>query len=127
LAFLTVSSSAFAEPSPCDCRVTIASKDMTAMQREANQAGSVRNVKAAMMDGLIVVTYDLQALDAVPVSLTVSDDDGRVYTLDMGHVTGDVGDDVTPGENRRIIWSVKNDYPLNAKKELKLDVSVCQR
>jgi hypothetical protein len=88
----------------------------------------VRNLKASMRGGTVVVTYDLEAASPVPVRLTVSDDDGRTYTLNVGHVTGDVGERVAPGENRRIVWSVKKDYPQGLDASgLMLDVVVSQR
>lgn len=55
---------------------------------------------------LVDVTYDLETVDglAVTVTLYLSTDSGGTYPHLCAHVTGDVGEGVSPGMGKHLVW-----------------------
>jgi hypothetical protein len=96
-------------------------------RRERLEASTVKNLRAYLKNGIVVVHYDLEATGPVPVMLLGSDDDGRTYRLNIHAVRGHVGEEVAPGVDREIIWEVKDDYPHAKPKAITLDVVVSMK
>lgn len=63
--------------------------------------------------GLVIVTYGLETVGDVPVtvSLTLSTDGGATYLYPCTRMTGDVGVGVLPGASHYIIWNAGVDVP----------------
>ena len=78
---------------------------------DASAALSVTNVSFSQQSGtkLVAVTYDL-AGGTSSVSLLVSSDNGATYNMPMKSVTGAVGDGVTAGTGKKIIWDAGTDW-----------------
>src|SRR5262245_5584915 len=70
--------------------------------------GETVNVRSSLAGGgVIQVTYDLVADDPraeFSVTLEVSDDGGRTWNVRATSLTGDVGQRVMPGAEKRIVW-----------------------
>jgi len=81
----------------------------------ANHVPVVKNVYAQQRHGtfLIEITYDVEDADGDLLEITVeaSDDDGETYTIIPESLTGDVGENITPGTGKLIVWNVGKDLP----------------
>ncbi len=64
-------------------------------------------------DSLLALSYTLQGgiQRTYNVSFAVSDDNGQTFTILPETATGDVGNGVSDGLRRQIIWQVLQDYP----------------
>jgi len=74
----------------------------------------IENVAVDTDDRVIEILYDLlpQEMDKkYTVTLEISDDGGRTYTVTPHMITGDVGRDILPGRNKRIVWMIERDFP----------------
>jgi hypothetical protein len=70
---------------------------------------------APLPGGLIEVTYDLVSDDpraSVSVTLEVSDDGGQTWNVTPRSLMGAVGDNVTPGAGKRIVWDAGKDVEI---------------
>lgn len=73
-------------------------------------AQSVTNVDANQEGKTIVVTYDL--LEKANINLYVTQDGGKTKILiPRSFLGGDVGNKISPGTNKRILWRVLEQYP----------------
>ena len=75
----------------------------------------VSNVVAQQRSGtyLVDVTYDLETVDSLPVtvSLWLSTDAGGTISHFCQAVSGSVGDDIMPGTGLSIVWDAGSDFP----------------
>lgn len=79
-------------------------------------APTVSNVRATqrVQTQLVDIFYDLSATNSGPfsVSVAVSTNNGATYTLPASSFTGNgVGNTVTPGSRKQIIWNAGSDWP----------------
>lgn len=73
------------------------------------QGQSIQNVKATQHDKTIVVTYDLVGLKSgqtATISLFCSEDGGSNWGSKLHYVTGDIGQNISAGYGKQIIWQV---------------------
>jgi len=77
----------------------------------ARVAPSVSNVSFRQEGTGIVITYDLAAGAPKPVTLRASGDGGNAWDVNLGHLSGDVGEGVRPGTGKTIVWAALKDYP----------------
>ncbi|TVR37045.1 MAG: M28 family peptidase [Cryomorphaceae bacterium] len=74
-----------------------------------NSAPQIRNLKAEAdtVSGEVVITYDLIDPDSreVEVFLRASNDYGQTWLVYTHSARGDIGRDVRPGKNKRIVWA----------------------
>jgi formylglycine-generating enzyme len=89
----------------------------------ASAASSVTNVSFAQQPGtrLVSVSYDL-AGGTCSVSLLVSNDNGATYNVPVKSVTGAVGNGVTSGTGKRIIWDAGTDWAGQYSNQIKVRV-----
>jgi hypothetical protein len=61
----------------------------------------------------LVVTYDLigEEGEEYEVELLYSASGGQVFDYEPKAISGDVGDDITPGLDKQITWNVLQDFP----------------
>jgi hypothetical protein len=73
----------------------------------------VRNVRFEDKGETVTVMYDLQGnpKKKYEVSVALSHDQGKSFTIHPQHLSGDVGRNVKPGENKEIVWKLEDDYP----------------
>jgi formylglycine-generating enzyme required for sulfatase activity len=71
---------------------------------------------------LIDIRYDLAAngWSTVAVKLEVSTDGGSSWTLPAGKIQGDLGERVTPGAGKRMIWVPAGDQTLDRRLRLRI-------
>ncbi len=69
-------------------------------------AQDVTNVAFRQVNKKVEVTYTLDK--TANITLSVSTDGGKTFSAPLEHVTGDVGNNVTPG-NKTIIWDALED------------------
>ena len=85
-----------------------------------NHAPVVKNVYAQQRPGtrLVDITYDVEDADgdSLEIIIEASDDNGKTYTIIPKSLTGDVGENITPGRGKKIVWDVGKDLP-NTKGE----------
>jgi formylglycine-generating enzyme required for sulfatase activity len=86
-------------------------------------APSVSNVKFVQQPGtkLVSVSYDL-AGGTCSVSLLVSNDNGATFNVPVKSVTGAVGNGVTSGTGKRIIWDAGTDWAGQHSNQVKVRV-----
>lgn len=84
----------------------------------------VSNVAVAVRPGtkLVEVSYDLEG-DPSSVALVVSRDGGATYSVPVVLVSGHVGDGVSPGMGRKIVWDAGTDWPDQWTSQLRVKVS----
>ena len=73
------------------------------------QGQRIQNVKATQQDKTIVVTYDLVDLKSgqtATISLFCSEDGGNNWGSKLHYVTGDIGQNISAGYGKQIIWQV---------------------
>jgi formylglycine-generating enzyme len=89
----------------------------------ASAAPSVTNVSFTQQPGtrLVSVGYDL-AGGTCSVSLLVSNDNGATYDVPVKSVTGAVGNGVTSGTGKRIIWDAGTDWAGQFSNQIKVRV-----
>jgi formylglycine-generating enzyme required for sulfatase activity len=86
-------------------------------------APSVTNVKFVQQPGtkLVSVSYDLSG-GTFSVSLLVSNDNGATYNVPVKSVTGAVGNGVTSGTGKQIIWDAGTDWAGQHSNQIKMRV-----
>ena len=89
----------------------------------ASAAPAVTNVSFTQQPGtrLVSVSYDL-AGGTCNVSLLVSNDNGATYNVPVKSVTGAVGNGVTSGTGKRIIWDAGTDWAGQYSNQIKVRV-----
>jgi hypothetical protein len=84
---------------------------------------AIENVKARLEGENLVVTYDLlngTANDKFAVSLRSSHNN---FATALAQLSGNVGDNVFPGKNRRVVWAVKNELPSDFDADIVIKVT----
>ncbi|MDH5398875.1 MAG: hypothetical protein OEX02_12055 [Cyclobacteriaceae bacterium] len=72
------------------------------------QAQEITNLSFEIKGRSVEISYDLSAnTNQYFIVELYSDQDG--YAKKLSHVRGDIGEDVTPGERKRIIWDAGNE------------------
>lgn len=75
--------------------------------------GDARNVRFEVRDkGVVSVFYDLVSSDPrgiFSVALEASEDDGTTFGVQPRTVTGDVGERISPGPGKQILWEFSKD------------------
>ncbi len=84
----------------------------------------VSNVKFGMQSGtrLVDVTYDLSG-GTCSIGLSVSSDNGVTFAVPVKSVTGAVGNGVTAGTGKRIVWDAGTDWPGQTSSQVKFRVT----
>ena len=84
---------------------------------------TVTNVRGVQRENskLVDIYYDLNATDYGTYTVGV-EIEGRTVTVNASTFTGDVGEGITPGTNRHILWDAGTDWP-NKKGEVKTIVT----
>ena len=74
----------------------------------------VSNVRASQREGtkLVDIYYDAADADGdlLKVRVEVSDNDGVKYSIPAKTFTGDIGEGVSPGEGKHIVWDAGTDW-----------------
>ena len=70
---------------------------------------SLRNIKAEARGDKVIITYDLDASDAGQKFYVRLYSSHNNYTDPLQHVSGDEGEGVLPGKNKRIEWDAKKE------------------
>lgn len=81
-----------------------------------------------MSSQTVRVTYDLTATETCSVSMLVSDNGGRFFSIVPKALSGDVGDGITAGTEKEIIWDALADIPNISGSDFRLTThpfSVC--
>ena len=85
----------------------------TRSHAQANQAPVVINVYAQQRPGtrLIDISYDVADADgdSLEITIVVSNNGGQTYAIFPESVTGDVGEGISPGTGKLIVWDVERD------------------
>ena len=88
----------------------------------AARADTIRNVRNYRVDdNRIVVYYDLESEGPVDISLEIESRTGNGPELVTSGLTGDVGPDVRPGKQKRIVWDM-TDRAGGIPEDIRLDV-----
>ena len=74
----------------------------------------ISNVRASQREGtkLVDIYYDAADADGdlLKVRVEVSDNDGVKYSIPAKTFTGDIGEGVSPGEGKHIVWDAGTDW-----------------
>jgi uncharacterized protein (TIGR02145 family) len=90
--------------------LTIASLFLSSIIYTA-QGQSITNVQAKQDNNTIVITYDLQGISTSNISLLYSDDGGASFIGPLKSVSGDIGENIAPG-NKAITWNTLQDQEM---------------
>jgi len=74
--------------------------------------GTVSNVRFERVGTTFTITYDLASTDdaaVYKVTLEVSFDKGQTFSFKPAAVSGDIGEGVKPGKNKKITWQTSKD------------------
>jgi formylglycine-generating enzyme required for sulfatase activity len=78
-----------------------------------NRAPVVSNVHAEQRPGTeqADITYDVDDADGdtLTISVQISDDGGKTFTVPAKTFSGDIGAGIKPGKNKRIVWDAGKD------------------
>lgn len=91
-------------------------------------APTVSNVTfAPRSDGSKLVDVSYNLADTVAgatssIALAVSSDNGATYSVPVNSVTGAVGDGVTVGTGKKIVWDAGTDWPGQSSSQIKVQV-----
>lgn len=75
---------------------------------------AVKNISVQTDGAFIEIRYDLlpeRRNRKHTVSLEISDNGGLTYDIAPRIITGDIGRNVIPGRNKRILWFIERDFP----------------
>ncbi|MFC1539423.1 DUF5916 domain-containing protein [Candidatus Latescibacterota bacterium] len=73
-------------------------------------SGEITNIRHyRISDNEVIIYYDLISDSPSPVSLRVSLDGGETFSLIPAALSGDVGNNVLPGNQKRIVWKITQD------------------
>ncbi|MDP8239915.1 MAG: formylglycine-generating enzyme family protein [Candidatus Hatepunaea meridiana] len=73
-------------------------------------AASIDNVRFSITeDDRIIITYDISGSGSYEVTLSVSTDGGKNFFIKPRSLSGDVGEKISAGRNKRIEWDVFRD------------------
>ena len=94
--------------------VLLALLTMSLWGQEENREPVVTNPIAKQLDyEHVLVTYDVEDRDGdlMTVSIKVSDDGGKTFGFraPMEHLSGDVGEGVSSGKGKEIVWTIAVD------------------
>lgn len=74
----------------------------------------ITNVRASQRTGtkLVDISYDIADADGdkLRVRVEISDNDGKVYSVPAFTFTGDIGEGITPGTGKQIVWDAGTDW-----------------
>ncbi|MCX6287218.1 MAG: fibrobacter succinogenes major paralogous domain-containing protein [Bacteroidetes bacterium] len=73
---------------------------------------SITNVAAIQEGNNAVITYNLQCESNADITIYYSEDNGATFKGPIKKVTGDVGCNITSGNEKRIIWNVLTERDL---------------
>ncbi len=59
----------------------------------------------------VIIDYSLVATVSACIKIIGSTDGGTNFDMVFKSVSGDIGEPIEPGEGKRIVWEVLNDYP----------------
>lgn len=81
----------------------------------------VENVHFNQKTDTVNVYYDLNAASSdskFNIKLLLSLGEDKTYEIDPSSTSGDIGEDILPGEKKKISWNVLEDFPqgINGKK-----------
>ena len=73
---------------------------------------------------LVDITYDVADTDGDPlkIRIEISSDGGVNYSVPAFTLTGDIGDDVTPGTSKAIVWDAEADWDGEYSDEMRVKV-----
>jgi formylglycine-generating enzyme required for sulfatase activity len=91
---------------------------------------SVTNISVRVIEGTkkVEIRYDLADSDspALTVGLTGSADGGATYALPITTVSGDIGEGISPGSNKAIVWDAGADWPEQFSEQVRFRVNACE-
>ena len=80
----------------------------------ANTPPAISNVRASQREGTKLVDIYYNVVDAdgdlLKVRIEISSNDGMRFSIPAFSLTGDIGDGITPGNDRHIIWDAGADW-----------------
>ena len=95
------------------CRLTFFLLCLFQFGAASARDAQVRNVTFEPRGDDIFIRYTLlgNASEKFRVALSLSDDYGQSFELKPFSVEGDIGQGITPGGGKQIVWRMKRDYP----------------
>lgn len=70
---------------------------------------TVKNVRFQVERDQIIIFYDLHGKDTYTVTVHLSTDVGSTFPLQLASVSGDVGSDIKPGQEKKVVWDCLKD------------------
>ena len=84
----------------------------------------VSNVSASQDAGAntVTITYDVSDTNNSTIQIDISEDSGSTWGVADTSVTGDVGEGITPGAGKSIIWDASADFPNRDESDIRVRV-----
>jgi len=79
-----------------------------------NKEFSIGNIIVDKQSDQIVVYYDLHCSEPgtdFKVNLFMEIDKGEYYHVNGGNTSGELGENITPGARKQIVWNISRDFP----------------
>jgi formylglycine-generating enzyme required for sulfatase activity len=101
------------------------------LQKSAVAQFEVSNVQARQLDypaEFVEITYNVVSdEETVEIILEMSMNGGNSWDVPVVHVEGDVGPQIAPGNNKRILWNAGVDYPNQITNRMRARVTADDR
>ena len=93
---------------------------------EGGPATRILSAKQRPDAQLVDIEYDLIARESNThtVSLHISDNNGKTYSVPANALTGDVGSNITPGTGKRLTWNAGIDWPGMFSRQIRFRLEV---
>ena len=89
-------------------------------------APAISNLTASQRVGtkLVDITYDLEVVAPVKITVEISSDGGQTYFVPAYTLTGDIGLNVSAGNGKAITWNAGADWPGNLSDQMRFRIVV---
>ena len=91
----------------------------------------VENVRASQRDGtkIVDILYDVEDAenDKLVIRVQISSDGGETFNVPARELTGDLGNDIVPGKNKKIEWNAGRDWDGEFSDKMRIRITASDR
>ena len=91
----------------------------------------VSNVRASQRDGtkIVDILYDVEDAenDKLVIRVQISSDGGETFNVPTRRLTGDLGNDILPGKNKKIEWNAGRDWDGEFSDKMRVRITASDR
>ena len=87
---------------------------------------AIENVKSTFDGERMTITYDLSNSDQSQKFKVALYGSHNNYTLPIGYLTGEVGEQVLPGKSKRVVWDIQKELPPDFDADISIKVKAAK-